>query len=61
MKTLLIYKKYILISYQSYKPQLNYFGSLYTYFILKRQWDLAKLSPNQYVSYLEAGEYPIKA
>lgn len=25
------------------------------------QWDLAKLSPNQYFRYLETGEYPIKA
>lgn len=25
------------------------------------QWDLAKLSPNQYASYLETGDYPIKA
>lgn len=24
------------------------------------QWDLAKLSPNQYFEYLETGEYPIK-
>lgn len=24
------------------------------------QWDLAKLSPNQYYRYLETGEYPIK-
>lgn len=24
------------------------------------QWDLAKLSPNQYYKYLETGEYPIK-
>lgn len=24
------------------------------------QWDLAKLSPNQYFKYLETGEYPIK-
>jgi len=24
------------------------------------QWDLAKLSPNQYAAYIETGEYPIK-
>ncbi len=24
------------------------------------QWNLAKLSPNQYFRYLETGEYPIK-
>jgi hypothetical protein len=24
------------------------------------QWDLAKLSPNQYAEYLRSGEYPIK-
>ena len=24
------------------------------------QWNLAKLSPNQYFKYLETGEYPIK-
>jgi len=24
------------------------------------QWDLAKLSPNQYFEYLKTGEYPIK-
>ena len=25
------------------------------------QWDLAKLSPNQYAAYIVTGEYPIKA
>lgn len=24
------------------------------------QWDLAKLSPNEYFKYIETGEYPIK-
>lgn len=46
-------------SFESLKAEIDDYMDYYNNG--RYQWDLAKLSPNQYAEYLRSGEYPIKA